>query len=318
MIKQAYAICCINRRHPVVYGSCYIDQGGFRHIMLRQTLTINSSSGVLFRRWLTTTSRKSGSKRGLTPDQLAPPVGAAGSGRTGSSPKLPASPPPPPPLKPNSAAAAQNNSNLLPLGAVGALAVGGAAYYYYNTLDDSKSSSSEAPIPVVKEETKVQKPKSRNEVPAKTEASSNGNRVLSIAVPAKMKNTADCTTLALPPTHPEDGNHVTLSWAHSHGSIPVVDQNDVSATKAAVEELQKSTTEQATAALVESHQTLWNAMDAAFFTDLDSLNNAQLKARVVQLASEMKDRTKWEAVRLKEFLAMKEKETVDKCVCSCL
>ena len=65
---------------------------------------------------------------------------------------------------------------------------------------------------------------------------------------------------------------------------------------------------------MESHQSLWSAMDASFFSDLDSLSNAQLKARVAQLAAEMKDRTKWEAVRLKEFLAMKEKETADKYV----
>jgi hypothetical protein len=33
---------------------------------------------------------------------------------------------------------------------------------------------------------------------------------------------------------------------------------------------------------------------------------------VVQLASEMNERAKWEAVRLKEFLAMKEKEVGEK------
>ena len=84
-------------------------------------------------------------------------------------------------------------------------------------------------------------------------------------------------------------------------------------TETALRALQNSTTDQATAALLQSHQSLWS--DATFLAaDLDQLNRAQLQVRVVQLAAEMKDRTKWEAVRLKEFLAMKEKETADKCV----
>ena len=64
--------------------------------------------------------------------------------------------------------------------------------------------------------------------------------------------------------------------------------------------------------MIVSHQTVWSALDDAYFKDLDELSTAQLKARVVQLASEMKDRTKWEAVRLKELLAMKEKEAAEK------
>ena len=90
---------------------------------------------------------------------------------------------------------------------------------------------------------------------------------------------------------------------------PVVDVTDTSTTKQAIEQLQSSSTEAAAKSLIESHQSLWTSMDATFFADLDSLSTSQLKARVVQLATEMKDRTQWEAVRLKEFLALKEKET---------
>jgi hypothetical protein len=38
---------------------------------------------------------------------------------------------------------------------------------------------------------------------------------------------------------------------------------------------------------------------------------------LVQMTKDMEERTKWEAVRLKEFLAMKEKEVEDKYV-SCI
>jgi hypothetical protein len=38
---------------------------------------------------------------------------------------------------------------------------------------------------------------------------------------------------------------------------------------------------------------------------------AQLQQRIGQLQYELQDRTKWEAIRLKEFLIMKEKEVSD-------
>ena len=84
---------------------------------------------------------------------------------------------------------------------------------------------------------------------------------------------------------------------------------DTSSTIKAIEHLQSASTLEAAKSLIQSHQALWSSLDSTFFADLDSLSPAQLKARVVQLATEMKDRTQWEAVRLKEFLALKEKET---------
>jgi len=53
-------------------------------------------------------------------------------------------------------------------------------------------------------------------------------------------------------------------------------------------------------------------LDDSFLSDLDSLTDGQLRIRVVQLAAELGERTKWEAVRLQEFLTRKEKEVGDK------
>jgi len=143
------------------------------------------------------------------------------------------------------------------------------------------------------------------------------NRVVSIAVPPKMKNTAapgDASSPEAPiAAHPPGGNRVrTVAPSKSQPQPPSDIMTSSAVTERAVAELRKGSETEARDAVVESHQSLWTEMDASFFSDLDSLTPSQLKARIVQLATEMKDRTKWEAVRLKEFLAMKEKETADR------
>jgi hypothetical protein len=46
--------------------------------------------------------------------------------------------------------------------------------------------------------------------------------------------------------------------------------------------------------------------------ELDTMTPTQLKIRLIQLSKDLEERTKWEAVRLKEFLAMKEQEVQNK------
>ena len=64
--------------------------------------------------------------------------------------------------------------------------------------------------------------------------------------------------------------------------------------------------------LAKAHAAMKTAVDEAYLKGLDEASLSELKIRVVQLASEMNERTKWEAVRLREFLAMKEKEVGEK------
>eukprot|EP00577_Skeletonema_sp_RCC1716_P006408 CAMPEP_0113417936 /NCGR_PEP_ID=MMETSP0013_2-20120614/25929_1 /TAXON_ID=2843 ORGANISM="Skeletonema costatum, Strain 1716" /NCGR_SAMPLE_ID=MMETSP0013_2 /ASSEMBLY_ACC=CAM_ASM_000158 /LENGTH=637 /DNA_ID=CAMNT_0000305119 /DNA_START=79 /DNA_END=1992 /DNA_ORIENTATION=+ /assembly_acc=CAM_ASM_000158 len=80
---------------------------------------------------------------------------------------------------------------------------------------------------------------------------------------------------------------------------------------AAMSELQTTTSLQNSKTLAAANAALRSDLDREYFSDLDSLSPSELRTRVVQLATEMSDRTKWEAVRLKEFLAMKEKEVGD-------
>jgi mitofilin len=65
-------------------------------------------------------------------------------------------------------------------------------------------------------------------------------------------------------------------------------------------------------ALKQAHVTMRATLDETFLRDLEKLSEHELRIRIVQLASEMGERTKWEAVRLREFLSMKEKEVADK------
>ena len=81
---------------------------------------------------------------------------------------------------------------------------------------------------------------------------------------------------------------------------------------AAMSELQSNQSLQNSKTLAAAQAALKSDLDREYFTDLDQLSPSELRVRVVQLATEMSDRTKWEAIRLKEFLAMKEKEVGDK------
>ncbi|KAL9182524.1 hypothetical protein ACHAXT_013176 [Thalassiosira profunda] len=86
----------------------------------------------------------------------------------------------------------------------------------------------------------------------------------------------------------------------------------VTAAANAMAELQSSGSLENSQTLAAAKAALRSDLDAEYFADLDKLSDSELRVRVVQLATEMSDRTKWEAVRLKEFLAMKEKEVGDK------
>lgn len=81
---------------------------------------------------------------------------------------------------------------------------------------------------------------------------------------------------------------------------------------AAMNELQSTTSLENSQTLAAARAALRSDMDEEYFKDLDQLTENELRVRVVQLATEMSDRTKWEAVRLKEFLTMKEKEVGEK------
>ena len=93
-----------------------------------------------------------------------------------------------------------------------------------------------------------------------------------------------------------------------HNTDPTIALTTASA---AMSELQSNQSLQNSKTLSAAQAALRSDLDRQYFSDLETLSLTELRTRVVQLATEMSDRTKWEAVRLKEFLAMKEKEVGD-------
>ena len=145
-------------------------------------------------------------------------------------------------------------------------------------------------------ETTTPKKKVAPAAPAKT-----GNRVLNIVLPSGTKRSAPPAAVT---EHPIGGNKVAMEPMKAESeNEPTVD--------AALQELQAQLSKDTSRALNLAHQELAQ-LASIDVTELDSMNKTQLKIRLVQMAKDIEERTKWEAVRLKEFLAMKEKEVEDK------
>jgi len=145
-----------------------------------------------------------------------------------------------------------------------------------------------------------------------------------------------------PIEHPENGNRVDLAkintfyetvnagrvkqaeeeareaaarateYNESDETQPVDPMSALTTAANAMSELQSNAVLENSQTLAAAKAALRSDLDASYFADLENLSDAQLRVRIVQLATEITDRTKWEAVRLKEFLALKEKEVGDK------
>lgn len=204
---------------------------------------------------------------------------------------------------------------MIPVAVAGLLLAGGVAYYL-DVIPGLQSESKEAPV--ANETAKKQKvqekeattvseeaPKKEVKVGEKVieevieEVTSVGNHVLDIQAPSTERPPA---IVPPPAEHPPQGSRVSMKpLSSSEASV-----------EEAVKELENVLEEETSATLAKAHKSIRASFNESLFSHLDQMSAAELRVRVVQLATEMEDRTKWEAVRLKEFLAMKEKETADK------
>jgi hypothetical protein len=193
------------------------------------------------------------------------------------------------------------------------VAAGGAAYYFdlIPGIGGEETKKEEEPSPAAakavaqkKEEASAKKeeiPAIKEEIPAKKEdapaAASGANKVKTIELPK------GSTRPASPPAvvaHPRGGNKVLMKPPST--PAPSVDS--------ALKELQTELSKETSDAIKEAHKELAK-ISSLNMDELDTFTMTQLKVRLVQMAKEIEDQTKWEAVRLKEFLALKEKETSD-------
>ena len=193
-----------------------------------------------------------------------------------------------------------------------------------------KDDVNEEEATTVVEKKEVEKSKSE-ESASTTSSESTGNRVINIQAPSTSGRTSD----PLPTIeHDPSGSRVSIEkFGNVYGSssskstekeaTTVVEtattatskDNDVPSLKsiaAAESELTPVTSSKIDDALTQAHVAMRATLDNTFLKDLDKLSENELRVRIAQLATEMGERTKWEAVRLREFLSMKEKEVADK------
>ncbi len=189
--------------------------------------------------------------------------------------------------------------------------------------------SEPAPAPVEKK-VEVAKPKApdnkakveteEKSVP-KSEALSEGNRVRSIDAFSVGGRTSEAVAVT---EHPSGGNRVTveaLSPKTPEAAPPANEASTVAAAVEAATDAAEAEKELSTPGLGKSpideelakaHAVMKATVDETYLKGLEDLSAGELRVRVVQLSSEMNERAKWEAVRLREFLGMKEKEVGEK------
>ena len=209
-----------------------------------------------------------------------------------SAPNAKATPPPVPPPAAATSSSSGGGGALFSVAAIAA--IGGGAYYYYTTTMQAPRNAAVS-----------------KDLPVQQAAETTAHRVTKIEMPEKMKNTTAEATVSSATEHPADGHKVLMTPVTDDDSSFATNEQALESDRA-LAALKTSVTEAAAEALLASHPTMWTATSVASATaplgDLDALSDSQLKGRIVQLATELKDRTKWEALRLKEFLAMKEQE----------
>jgi hypothetical protein len=214
-----------------------------------------------------------------------------------------------------------NSTQMYAGAAVATVAIGAGSYWYMSSNKKVQDSPPmEEPVVVSKEEAE---PKV---IPESTDTDDDDDdddqkyasdgHVVRIGIPLTMRNRSNTQQVKVL-KHPTGGNRVSLAMAPAAAPaetktvISEEEKNDTSFTDRALQLLRGSKLAERESVLLHAHRDVLRQHDSSLFDDLDSLSVPQLKARVIQLATEMKDRTSWEALRLKEFLALKEKETSD-------
>lgn len=251
---------------------------GSRHAAFRR-----KDSVIGHRLFSAATSRE---KRALNQRQLG--------GEEGSVSKSSAGTPPP-------GTSSSSTGSSVPLLVVGLAAVGAGVAYSQGFIpgiaphpDEVAAKQTNEPAPSVDE------PRS-----SKAEAISDatGNRVVEISLPNGSKGSTPPIVVV---GHPVGGNKVEMNPVLKTQSIDQTPSVD-----SALKELQSQLSQDTSRVLSQEHYELAK-LSSLDMSELDNMSPTQLKIRLVQLAKDLEERTKWEAVRLKEFLAMKEKEVEDK------
>lgn len=195
------------------------------------------------------------------------------------------------------------------LGAVGA----GTAYY--NDLISGLEGDSSFPqqkLGDAKEKTIILSVEEKNNADLKDDPSESNNvsKEITDAVTETAKSSLDESTST---TSDSDNGE---SQSEKAATFAFREMEHIAATTEPTESTPKTQfRSQTDETLSEAHSELAKLSSINVMSDeIDSLTETQLKVRLIQMAKDLEERNKWEAVRLKEFLSMKEKEVEDRYV----
>jgi hypothetical protein len=148
-----------------------------------------------------------------------------------------------------------------------------------------------------------------------------GHRVSVIPMPASMRKKSNVVAAAAvedqpaTPEHPEGGHRVSnlLHKIHLPHLPKSHDIADTHMTEKSLEELKGSKLSHALPSPHVHHYTPKSEHERKEASgDAEDPVVAQLRDKITQLTKELEERTRWEAIRLQEFMTIKEKETADR------
>lgn len=210
-------------------------------------------------------------------------------------------------------------------GIVAAVGAGGALAYYNGIFDAAKEEEAKPKTAAaVEEEEAPKKEEEQTQVPDIIEedksaivdkADSPGPAEEEEVVVVEDPEPIPVVTHKEKATDTPEGGPEAVVAAVEESPAPVAPILQESKIMEELEKVKAQLSKESDKALTQAHSELAK-LSILNLDNLDDMTNTQLKVRIVQMAKDMEDRTKWEAVRLQEFLGMKEKEVEDKYVCA--
>eukprot|EP00529_Nitzschia_sp_RCC80_P041700 CAMPEP_0113487524 /NCGR_PEP_ID=MMETSP0014_2-20120614/25552_1 /TAXON_ID=2857 /ORGANISM="Nitzschia sp." /LENGTH=631 /DNA_ID=CAMNT_0000381221 /DNA_START=198 /DNA_END=2090 /DNA_ORIENTATION=- /assembly_acc=CAM_ASM_000159 len=267
-------------------------------------------------------------KRALTEQQVKGTGGGTTTTAKGSTPPPPATTSP----APSGGGGGGGGGSMVPMLAVLAAAGGGAAYYFdmfggssSSSGDESKQQKEEEkphkkePVTIVEAdvvETTKDDGTVQEEVVVTEETIAAGELKDAAAVVVSAEQEAEVVKQAAPVVVQEPKTETpapvtTTTAAVASETAPSSSSLDESKIMETLNELKAQLNAKTDKALTEAHRELAK-LSTLDMDDLESMTPTQLKVRLVQMAKDMDEQAKWEAVRLQEFLALKEREVEDK------
>jgi hypothetical protein len=302
-------------RHALPSTSRMTTGGRRLGVLVNTATTTTTTNATTLRRGLAAAAT-SAEKRALNHNQLKG-VGGTTTSSTTTKTSTPASPPN------QGGGGGGGGSSSLPLILGGVALVGGAGIAYSQGMipgvsphveqvvaikDTAKVEPLKKEVPSPKTTISTTKPAQTADAKGEAAEAPIGNRVMTISLPVGSRRSTPPTTTTT--EHPVGGNRVAMSpktatpeTTNGPSPEPSVD--------AALQELKGQLSQESSITLQEARQELAK-LSSLDIKELDTMTPTQLKIRLIQLSKDLEERTKWEAVRLKEFLAMKEQEVQNK------